>query len=69
VKKHRIFLSTVLLVLTLGTVASQFAQDTSSSPRSTTREVNSLQGIMEIKEDLFNQGAAIVGRSPADFAQ
>jgi hypothetical protein len=33
VKKHRIFLSTVLLILALGTVASQFAQDTSSGPR------------------------------------
>jgi hypothetical protein len=32
VKKHRILLSTVLLVLALGTVASQFAQDTSSGP-------------------------------------
>ena len=31
--KHRILLSTVLLVLALGTVASQFAQDTSSGPR------------------------------------
>jgi hypothetical protein len=33
VKKHRILLSTVLLVFGLGTVASQFVQDTSSGPR------------------------------------
>jgi hypothetical protein len=32
VKKHRILLITVLLVLALGTVESQFAQDTSSGP-------------------------------------
>ena len=33
VKKLRIFLRTVLLVLALGTVASQFAQDTSNGSR------------------------------------
>jgi hypothetical protein len=32
VKKHRILLSTVLLILALGTVASQFAQDISRFP-------------------------------------
>jgi hypothetical protein len=32
VKKHQILLSTFLLVMTLGAVASQYAQDTSSSP-------------------------------------
>jgi hypothetical protein len=32
VKKHRMFLSAVLLILALGTVASQFAQDISRLP-------------------------------------
>jgi hypothetical protein len=32
VKKHRIILSTVLLILAVGTLVSQFAQDTSTDP-------------------------------------
>lgn len=45
-KKHRMLLSPVLLILALGTGASQFAQDTSSVPRAVDEKRSLLIGLV-----------------------